>query len=123
MYGGRGITVCEEWMQYERFRDWALSNGYNDSLTIERINVNGNYEPSNCKWATRLEQANNLRSNHYLTANGVTMTLTEWSKATGLKRPTILTRLKLGWTEEDAVTLPLNSKRPIHTSTSQEVQQ
>ena len=64
-YGGRGITICAEWLaDFQRFYDWAMKNGYQDSLTIDRKDVNGNYEPSNCKWATRAEQSRNQRRTH-----------------------------------------------------------
>lgn len=60
-YGGRGISVCEEWLEFENFRDWAMANGYTDNLTIERKNVDGNYEPGNCTWVTAQEQMFNTR--------------------------------------------------------------
>lgn len=62
IYGGRGIVVCEEWKcSYTAFRDWAMANGYEEGLSIDRVDVDGNYEPSNCRWATRSEQEANKR--------------------------------------------------------------
>lgn len=107
-YGGRGITVCDEWKNdFQAFYDWAIANGYKDDLTIDRINVDGNYEPSNCRWSTMEEQANNKRNNHYLTARGETKTVAQWSKTLGLKIQVIRSRIHYGWTDEDVLYRPV----------------
>ena len=96
-YGGRGITICDEWRNsFENFRDWAFSHGYEESLTIDRINVDGNYEPDNCRWIPLSEQNMNKRNSHFLTVNGETHTLTEWSKITGISFSALKYRLKNG---------------------------
>jgi hypothetical protein len=80
-YGGRGITICEEWANdFQSFYNWALENGYSDDLTIDRIDVNGNYEPSNCRWVTFKEQQRNKSNNVYIEYNGQIKTLCEWAR-------------------------------------------
>lgn len=106
-YGGRGIKICAEWYSYENFRDWSLSNGYDDTLTLDRINVNGNYSPENCRWVGKIVQANNKTNNHFLTYNGKTQTLTQWEKETGIRRQTIDDRIKSGWSVKDALNTPV----------------
>ena len=112
-YGGRGITVCPEWKEsFESFRDWALANGYQDNLTLDRIEVNGNYEPSNCRWATVKQQANNTRSSRYLEFNGEVKTVKEWADELGLNYRTLYSRITTkGWSIEKALTTPPFSKR------------
>ena len=110
-YGGRGITVCEEWIDdFLAFKDWAMANGYQEGLTIDRIDVNGNYEPKNCRWVTKKEQNNNRRNNHTLTYNDQTHTISQWSEITGIGKSTILERIKLGWSVEDALTKPVQQR-------------
>ena len=111
-YGGRGIRVCDEWENsFESFRKWALQTGYDENApkgqyTIERINVDGNYCPENCKWATTKEQANNKRNTLYLTFNGITQSAAMWADEYGLKHTTLYERLRKGWSIEDAITRP-----------------
>lgn len=96
-YGGRGIKICKEWQDnYINFYNWAMSNGYNENLTIDRINNNGDYEPSNCRWVDRKIQANNTRRNHFLTYNNKTHTLAEWSKLLKINYNTLKGRLVTG---------------------------
>mgnify|MGYP006976626162 CR=1 FL=1 len=107
-YGGRGITICDEWKNSpDSFCKWALENGYSDDLTIDRINNDGNYEPSNCRWATYKQQSRNRRNNHLLTLNEETKTIVEWSEIVGIKADTIWRRIRNGMSIEKALTMPL----------------
>ena len=101
-YGGRGITICKEWdSDYVSFRDWAMQNGYADNLSIDRIDVNGNYEPGNCRWATAEEQANNKRNTINIPLNGTTKTVREWSALTGISEKALRWRRSVGKTPEE----------------------
>jgi len=106
-YGGRGISVCDEWQEFINFKDWALSTGYKDNLTIERIDVNGNYEPANCRWATRKEQANNMTTSHLITYKNETKTMSQWADVLGFELDTLKRRIYLGWSVEKAFTTSL----------------
>lgn len=87
-YGERGIKVCDEWINpetgFETFYAWAMKNGYKEDLTLDRINTNGNYEPSNCRWVDLYTQANNKRTTRYVSVNGEVDTVARWSRALGV---------------------------------------
>lgn len=111
-YGGRGITVCEEWANsYDNFKEWAMSSGYAENLTIDRINNNAGYSPKNCRWVTMKKQQNNRRSNRIIEYNGKSKTLSEWADYTGISLSALKQRLnKLNWSIEKALTTPLKKK-------------
>ena len=116
-YGGRGITVCDEWKNsFISFYEWSMKNGYDENAergqcTIDRIDVNGNYEPNNCRWATIKQQANNTRRNHFIEYNGKTQTVSQWANELGVEPDSIFNRLQKGFTEEEALTLKFNERR------------
>lgn len=103
-YGGKGIVVCDEWKNdFEAFRNWALNNGYSDTLSIDRIDNNKNYEPDNCKWSNKIEQANNTTRNIKIAYNGETHTISEWSRISGIPYSTLYSRIfKYKWDLEKA---------------------
>ena len=121
-YGARGIRVCEEWRGtkdngswehegYLSFQKWALSHGYRDGMTLDRVSNHRGYSPNNCRWISRKAQAYNRKTNTYITANGVTKTLTWWSKEMGLPDYVICKRIAAGWTPQEAVLTPKGHRR------------
>lgn len=106
-YGGRGIKVCAEWNDYEVFRKWAIDNGYKEGLTIDRIDVDGDYEPSNCRFTTMKEQNNNRRTTNLHTYNGKTQSEMKWAEEYGIPYGTLKTRLEYGWDFEKTLTTPV----------------
>ena len=108
-YGGRGITICEDWMEFINFYNWAIGNGYDDSLSLDRIDVNKGYCADNCRWVTQKEQCNNTRRNINVEINGEIHTLKQWTEILNLKYGTIASRVSRGWNPVDALTIPVRS--------------
>ncbi len=111
-YGGRGITVCEQWKKsFTEFYKWAVKNGYKEGLELDRTNNNGNYEPSNCRWVTHTANGRNRRTNHLVTYKGETHCIKEWAEITGIKYYTLLFRLRRGWSAEAALNALLEADK------------
>ena len=94
-YGQRGITINKDWLDdFMNFYNWAINNGYSEELTLDRINVNGNYEPDNCRWATKIQQQNNMRSNKFITYKNESHTIHEWERIFNLPSSYLRSRLR-----------------------------
>lgn len=116
-YGERGISICSDWLGengFLNFRKWSLEHGYKDNLSIDRIDVNGNYEPSNCRWATAKEQGNNTRNNRLLEYKGVVHTISEWASITGINPGTLYSRAEKGWSDEKCIETPVRKHGKTH---------
>lgn len=100
-YGGKGIEVCYEWADFSEFAKWALSNGYSDELSIDRIDSEGNYEPGNCRWESDIVQGNNKSNNVKIMYNGKSYTASEVAKEIGTNYFTVLSRIKRGWSDKE----------------------
>lgn len=99
-YGGRGIKMCQEWRESpQAFCEWAMANGYADNLSLDRIDPNGDYEPSNCRWITMSEQQTNKRNNVLITYKGKTQCVAEWARELGVTQQNLYVRIRKGWTD------------------------
>lgn len=107
-YGGRGIQICSDWLSFRNFERWALNSGYAFGLQLDRIDNDGDYCAENCRWVTPKENANNRSDNHYISFNGVTHTLTEWSELLDIPNNILRNRITtLRWSAERAFTQPI----------------
>lgn len=113
-YGEKGIKICQEWLNdFQTFYDWAIANGYQENLTIDRINRDGNYEPSNCRWVTWRLQANNKQNVPLYSYKGLKLSIAEWSRRYNMDTETLRERIKYyGWSIEKALTTPVRSRNP-----------
>jgi hypothetical protein len=113
-YGARGITVCERWLGDGGYANFLSDMGRAPSPkhSVDRINPDGNYEPSNCRWATPREQGNNKRNNSKVTVCGVTKNVSEWARIKGVRAGALRLRIRAGWKPETAILTPVRRKRP-----------
>lgn len=113
-YGARGIKLCDVWMDFKAFYEWSIKNGYENGLTLDRINPNGNYSPDNCRWVGMKIQQNNRRNNKMLNINGVSKTMSEWADEYDVNYRLVKSRIRAGWTPEKALS---QRKQDIKTIT------
>lgn len=111
-YGGRGIKICERWSDFENFYA-DMIDGYTDTLTLDRIDPNGDYCKENCRWATPKEQSRNKRNSSFRVINGERKTIGEWSEVSGIASATIHNRIKAGWPDERLLERPNRKKTTI----------
>lgn len=110
-YGGRGIDICLEWSNFYEFQEWALNAGYSPDLTLDRINVNGNYCPENCRWVSIKRQSRNKRKTIYLTLDGVRKPMADWADEIGISWRTLHSRYVRGWSDERILTTPVQKHK------------
>lgn len=111
-YGGRGIKVCDEWIDdFVSFYEWSIDNGYDEILTLDRKDVDGDYSPDNCRWVTNFEQQSNKRNNRVIECNGEKHILNEWARITRLNAQTIAWRIDRGWGVEEALYTPSRKQK------------
>lgn len=114
-YGAKGIAVCEEWeSSFQAFYNWAMSHGYADNLSIDRIDANGNYCPENCRWATNVEQQNHTSYNRLYTYKGETLNVMQWAKKLGMSANMLYKRLLRGWDIDRALNTKNKKMGEIH---------
>ena len=111
-YGGRGISVCEEWKaDFMKFYNWSMENGYDETKSIDRIDTNGDYCPENCRWVSMQIQQNNRRNNKRYTINGETKTVADWARVYNISRYIVYNRLRAGWGIETALTKEIDCSK------------
>lgn len=113
-YGERGIKVCDEWLDsFENFYKWSMNSGYDDTLTLDRIDNDDDYKPNNCRWSDYTQQERNRRNNHILEYNNEKHSIAEWSDITGIPYSSLWSRIKKGWSVEKALTQPLRGQKEL----------